>query len=88
MLESRSSGKQTNDIDLEIELSARSDEDIGAEDLVLNLEVSGDSDIGTETSTGTFTISLVDSTMKQVEPKSAGRSVPGDHDRDGGGGRR
>ena len=68
VLESRSSGKQTNDVDLEIELAARSDdEDVGAEDLMLNLEVSGDSDIGTETSTGRFTIALVDSTMKQVE---------------------
>ena len=76
VLESRSSGQQTNDIDLEIELSARSDEDIGAEDLVLNLEVSGDSDIGTESSTGTFTISLVDSTMKQVEPKSEDEAYP------------
>ena len=76
VLESRSSGKQTNDIDLEIELSARSDEDIGAEDLVLNLEVSGDSDIGTESSTGTFTISLVGSTMKQVEPKSEDEAYP------------
>ena len=76
VLESRSSGQQTNDIDLEIELSARSDDDIGAEDLVLNLEVSGDSDIGTESSTGTFTISLVDSTMKQVEPKSEDEAYP------------
>ena len=76
VLESRSSGQQTNDIDLEIELSARSDEDIGAEDLVLNLEVSGDSDIGTESSTGTFTISLVDSTMKQVEPKPQDEAYP------------
>ena len=76
VLESRSSGQQTNDIDLEIELSARSDEDIGMEDLALNLEVSGDSDIGTESSTGTFTISLVDSTMKQVEPKSEDEAYP------------
>ena len=45
MLEGRSSGKQTNDVDLKIELSARSDEDVGMEYLMLNLEVSGDSDI-------------------------------------------
>ena len=76
VLESRSSGKQTNDIDLEIELSAPSDEDIGAEDLMLNLEVSGDSDIGTETSSGRFTIALVDSTMKQVEPKPQDEAYP------------
>ena len=76
VLESRSSGKQTNDVDLEIELSAPSDEDIGAEDLMLNLEVSGDSEFGTETSTGRFTIALVDSTMKQVEPKSEDEAYP------------
>ena len=40
------------------------------EDLMLNLEVSGDSDIGTETSTGTFSIGIVDDTMKKVAPKS------------------
>ena len=76
VLESRSSGKQTNDIDLEIELSAPSDEDVGAEDLMLNLEVSGDSEFGTETSTGRFTIALVDSTMKQVEPKPQDEAYP------------
>ena len=38
MLEGRSSGKQTNDVDLKIELSARSDEDVGMEYLMLNLE--------------------------------------------------
>ena len=77
VLESRSSGKQTNDVDLEIELAARSDdEDVGAEDLVLNLEVSGDSEFGTETSTGRFTIALVDSTMKQVEPKPQDEAYP------------
>ena len=52
-----------------IELSARSDEDVGMEYLMLNLEVSGDSDTGTETSTGTFSIGIVDNTMKKVEPK-------------------
>ena len=76
VLESRSSGQQTNDVDLEIGLSARSDEDVGMEYLMLNLEVSGDSDIGTETSTGTFTISLVDNTMKKVEPKSEEETYP------------
>ena len=75
-LESRSSGKQTNDIDLEIELSARSDEDVGMEYLMLNLEVSGDSDIGTETSTGTFSIGIVDNTMKKVEPKAEADAYP------------
>ena len=43
--EGSSQGKQSNDIDLEIELSARSDEDVGMEYLMLNLELSGDSDV-------------------------------------------
>ena len=68
-LESRSSGKQSNDVDTKIELSARSDEDVGMEYLMLNLEVSGDKEFGTETSTGTFPIGIVDNTMKKVEPK-------------------
>ena len=75
-LESRSSGKQSNDIDLEIELAARSDEDVGMEYLMLNLEVSGDSDFGTETSTGTFSIGIVDNTMKKVEPRSEADAYP------------
>ena len=76
MLEGRSSGKQTNDIDLKIELSARSDEDVGMEYLMLNLAVSGDSDIGSETSTGTFSIGIVDNTMKKVEPRSEEDAYP------------
>ena len=76
MLEGRSSGKQTNDIDLKIELSARSDEDVGMEYLMLNLAVSGDSDIGSETSTGTFSIGIVDNTMKKVEPRSEADAYP------------
>ena len=75
-LESRSSGKQTNDVDLMIKLSALNDEDVGMEELMLNLEVSGDADIGTETSTGTFSISLVDNTMKKVEPRSEEDAYP------------
>ena len=76
MLESRSSGKQSTDVDLDIELSARSDEDVGMEYLMLNLELSGDSDIGSETSTGTFAINLVDGTMKKVEPKAEADAYP------------
>ena len=76
MLEGRSSGMQSNDVDLEIKLSARSDEDVGMEYLMLNLELSGDSDIGTETSTGTFAINLVDGTMKKVEPKAEADAYP------------
>ena len=73
-LESRSSGKQTND--MEIMLSALSDEDVGMEYLMLNLELSGDSDVGTETSTGTFSIGIVDNTMKKVEPKAEADAYP------------
>ena len=69
-LETRSSGKQSNEADQKIELSARPDEDVGMEYLMLNLEVSGDSKIGTETSTGTFSIGIVDATDKKIEPKA------------------
>ena len=62
--------KQSNDIDLEIMLSARSDEDVGDEELVFNLVVSGDPNLnqGAETSTGTFSISIVDDTEKKIWP--------------------
>ena len=76
MFEGRSSGKQSNDVDLKIMLSARSDEDVGMEDLMLNLELSGDSDIGSETSSGTFSIGIVDDTMKKVAPKSEADAYP------------
>ena len=76
MFEGRSSGKQTNDVDLKIELKARSDEDVGMEYLMLNLDVSGDSDIGSETSSGTFSIGIVDNTMKKVAPKSEADAYP------------
>ena len=75
-MEGRSTGKQTNDVDLKIELSARSDEDVGMEYLMLNLEVSGDKDFGTETSTGTFSIGIVDNTMKKVAPKAEADAYP------------
>ena len=75
-LEGRSTGKQSNDVDTKIELSARSDEDVGMEYLMLNLEVSGDKDFGTETSTGTFSIGIVDNTMKKVAPKSEDDAYP------------
>ena len=75
-LESLPSGKQTNDVDTKIELSARSDEDVGMEYLVLNLEVSGESTIGKETSTGTFSIGIVDNTMKKVAPKAEADAYP------------
>ena len=75
-LEGRSTGKQTNDVDTKIELSARSDGDVGMEYLMLNLEVSGDKDFGTETSTGTFSIGIVDNTMKKVAPKAEADAYP------------
>ena len=75
-LEEKSSGKQSNDIDVMIKLSARSDEDVGMEYLMLNLEVSGETKKGTETSTGTFSIGIVDNTMKKVEPKSEDEAYP------------
>ena len=54
--------------------------------LMLNLEVSGDKDFGTETSTGTFSIGIVDNTMKKVEPKSEADAYPAILDRAGDGG--
>ena len=69
-LEEQDSGKQSNDANVEIKLSARPDEDVGMEYLVLNLEVSGDSKKGTETSTGMFSIGIVDATDKKIEPKA------------------
>ena len=75
-LESSSGGKQSNDVDLKIELKARSDEDVGGEDLVLNLELSGVSAIGSETSTGTFSIAIVDNTVKKVAPKTEAEAEP------------
>ena len=75
-LEEKSSGKQSNDIDVMIKLSALSDEDVGMEYLMLNIEVSGEPKKGTETSTGTFSIGIVDNTMKKVEPKSEDEAYP------------
>ena len=63
----RADGEQSTDT--KIELSAMSDDDVGAEELVLDLEVSGVSDYGTEVMTGTFMITIVDATVKKVEPK-------------------
>ena len=77
-LTSQDGMEQSNDIDLEIMLSARSDEDVGDEELVFNLVVSGDPNLkqGTETSTGTFSIAVMDDTMKKVEPKSEDEAYP------------
>ena len=64
----RADGEQSTET--KIELTALSDEDVGAEELVLDLEVTGVSDYGTEVATGTFKITIVDATVKKVEPKS------------------
>ena len=70
-LEERTSGKQTNDRDDEIKLSARSDDgDVGSEDLVLSLVVSGsNSQAGSETSIGTFSIPITDATTPLISVK-------------------
>ena len=70
-------GEQTSDLSVEIELSARGeDDDVGDEVLVLNLVVSGETGKGTETSTGTFPITIVDKTTKQVAPKTLDVAYP------------
>ena len=68
------SGKSITDVD--IMLTALSDEDVGTEDLVLNLVVSGGPGSPAGTSTGTFTIPIVDQTTKQIEPKSEDEAYP------------
>ena len=68
-------GEQSTDVD--IMLRALSDEDVGTEDVVVNLVVSGTNPkLGPGTSTGTFTIPIVDKTTKQVEPKSMDDAYP------------
>ena len=51
-------------------LSAVTDEDVGAEDLMLNLVLMGDEDNGPGSATGTFSIAIVDDTQKKIEPKA------------------
>ena len=70
----RANGKQSTEV--EIMLSALSDDDVGDEELVLNLEVSGDPDLGTETSTGTFMITIMDDTEKKVWPLPEAEAYP------------
>ena len=73
-LPDKSSGKSNSDVD--IVLTALNDEDVGTEDLVLHLVVSGKSDLGSGTSTGTFSIPIVDETTKKVSPKSEADAYP------------
>ena len=75
-LEGQDTGKQSNDVGLELKLSALNDEDVGAEDLVLDLVVSGVSSNGASTSTGTFTIAMVDDTMAKVWPLPEAEAYP------------
>ena len=75
-LEGQDTGKQSNDVGLELKLSALNDEDVGAEDLVLDLVVSGVSSNGASTSTGTFTIAIVDDTMAKVWPLPEAEAYP------------
>ena len=63
--------------DVDIMLTALSDEDVGTEDLVLNLTVSGGRGSPAGTSTGTFTIPIVDDTPKKVWALEDD-SIPGD----------
>ena len=67
-------GKQS--ADMVIELTARSDEDVGSEELALSLVLSGETMYGTETSIGTFPITIVDMTTTKVEPKSRDDAYP------------
>ena len=68
-LPSKASGKSSSEV--EIMLTARPDEDVGDEVLMLELVVSGvDPERGSGTSTGVFPITIVDATTKKVTPKT------------------
>ena len=75
-LEGQDAGKQSNDVGLELKLSAISDEDVGAEDLVLNLVVSGPAATGADTATGTFTIAIMDETEPKIWPLPEAEAYP------------
>ena len=74
-LESKDGGKSTSDVDIKL-WAVDTDDDVGAEDLVLHLEVSGETAKGPGTSTGMFSIAIVDETMKKVAPKSEADAYP------------
>ena len=74
MLPGTEGGDSTTDVD--IMLTALSDEDVGTEALVLNLEVSGVPANGSGSSTGTFTIPIVDKTTTKVAPKTEAEAEP------------
>ena len=75
-LEGQDTGKQSNDVGLELKLSALSDEDVGAEDLVLNLVVSGPVATGADTATGTFTVAIMDETEPKIWPLPEAEAYP------------
>ena len=75
LAEKASRGKSSSDV--EIKLTALTDNDVGAEELVLQLVVAGsDSDLGPGTSIGTFTIPIMDETAKKVAPQSEADAYP------------
>ena len=76
-LEGSDSGEQSNDITMKIELTARPDEDVGTENLVLNLVLSGtNSRVGPETATGTFVIAMLDNTTPKVSANEKAVAYP------------
>ena len=74
-LDPKDGGKSTSDVDIKL-WAVDTDDDVGAEDLVLHLEVSGETAKGPGTSTGMFSIAIVDETMKKVAPKSEADAYP------------
>ena len=73
-LPGKDDGKSTTDVD--IMLTALPNNDVGTEDLMLNLEVSGVAGTPSGSSTGMFTIAIVDKTETKVAPKSQDVAYP------------
>ena len=74
-LDPKEGGKSTSDVDIKL-WAVDTDDDVGAEDLVLHLDVSGETAKGPGTSTGMFSIAIVDETMKKVAPASQADAYP------------
>ena len=74
-LPGKDNGKSTSDVDIKL-WAVDTDDDVGAEDLVLHLEVSGETAKGPGTSTGMFSIAIVDETTTKVAPKSEADAYP------------
>ena len=63
--------------DMMVELMALSDEDVGMEEIMLDLVMMGDSDTnGAGSSTGMFSIMVVDETVKKIAPKTQDEAYP------------